>query len=213
MSKKTPFLLFIILYSSIILGQNYDKYKKLNWRVYHWLSFSDSIDIYSEEWKKMPKKEKDQLMQIPSNELNVVTTEELIEAYIDCAFTRNLFLYPQISTYYEQLSRGFNGINELTNRKDFPEKIISFYAKMDPKKDSKSKAGIKTPHQIQFIEYLFGNPEVINIFKADQLKQIVSELTIKYQIKSELSLANSDYNNVSVIYALAQILNCKELGM
>jgi len=121
MQIKSILILCLIISSSSLSGQDLEKYRNIDWRIYHWLSFSDYIDIQSEEWKNIPKKEKIALMQIPENELVTMSIKELIEAYTNCAFTRNFFLYNEVNRYYEQLYRGFNGVRELMNREDAAE--------------------------------------------------------------------------------------------
>lgn len=210
MLKKSIFFFCFVIYGGALFGQNIQNYKNLNWRIFHWLSFSDYIDIQSEDWKNMPFKEKNALLQIPTTEFKIMSTNELLEAYIDCAYTRSFFLFSEVNTYYEKLYRSFNGVPELISRTDVVAEIIKHYTDMDPQLNKISSAGIQMPFQIQFMEYLIGNPNLLEKFNSGQLQIITKELVQKYQIKTQL--VGSEDNFESNIYAIAQVLACKETG-
>lgn len=209
---KISFFTFCFIISSLTLfGQNLEKYKNINWRTYHRLDFSKYVDINSEEWKNMPKTEKKALMQIPDNELKAMSTKELIEAYINCAYTRSFFLFSEVDEYYEQLYKGFNGVSELINRPDAADEIIKYYIKMDPLDNTISTAGIQIPFQIQFIEYLIGNADFLKKISSEQLRLITSELVKKYQIKTQtqpIVIETLESN----IYAISKLLGRNETG-
>lgn len=203
------FCLFISTYS--LTAQDMNKYKNINWRIYHQLNFSDYVDVNSEEWKSISPKEKKALMQIPENELKTMTTKELIEAYINCAYTRSFFLFSEIDKYYQKLYRGFNGVHELLNRSNAVEEIIKYYISMNPRDNTVSYGGIQMPFQIQFIEYLIGNPDLVQKFNSKQLRLIVSELVRKYQIKTQIQPVVIETLE-SNIYALSRLLSRNETG-
>ncbi|MCX6151790.1 MAG: hypothetical protein NTX22_14800 [Ignavibacteriales bacterium] len=211
MLKKSFLVLCLFILSYSLFGQNMDKYKNINWRIYHQLNFSDFVDINSEEWKNMSKKEKKELMQIPENELKTMSTKDLIETYINCAYTRSFFLYSDVDKYYEKLKRSFNGVNELLNRQDAVDEILRYYLKMDPKDNTISTGGIQIPFQIQFLEYLIGNPDFVKKISSSQLPLIATELIKKYQMKiktSPLIIETIESN----IYAISRLLCRNETG-
>jgi uncharacterized protein YihD (DUF1040 family) len=195
----------MFIFTYLLIGQDMNKYKNINWRIYHQLNFSNYIDINSEEWKNISPKEKKELMQIPENELKTMSTKELIEAYINCAYTRSFFLFSEVDKYYEKLYKGFNGVNELLNRTDATDEIIKYYLTMDPQDNTISIAGIQMPFQIQFVEYLIGNPDMVRKFNTEQLRIITLELVKKYQIKSKIQPGVIE-NLESNIYAISSIL-------
>lgn len=211
MFKKSFFICCFFVFSCALFAQNLDKYKNIDWRIYHQLNFSDYVDINSEEWKNMPKKEKKALMQIPESELKAMSTKELVEAYLNCAYTRSFFLFSKVDKYYDKLRRGFNGVNELINRPDVTDEIIKYYLNMDPQDNTINSAGIQMPFQIQFIEYLIGNPDLVKKFNSEQLCLIASELVNKYQIKSNIQPIVIE-NFESNIYAISRVLGRDETG-
>lgn len=211
MINKIIFILccFILINSS--LGQNYDKFKKINWRIYHQLNFSDYVDIHSTEWKSMSIKVKDSLLQIPENELKAMSTKELIEAYINCRFARNFFLWPNVTQYYDELFSAFNGTRELLDRVDAPDELIKYYKNMNPIENTISLSGVPVQFQIQFIEYLIGNPSIVEKINIKQLYLFISELVKKYEIKREIPSTYIE-NLQSNIYAISQLLSHKDMN-
>jgi len=159
MYKKSIFIFcFVIYYSCALFGQNIQNYKNLDWRIFHRLNFSDYVDIKSEEWKNMHPKDKKALLQIPEIELKKMSTNELLQSYIDCAYTRSFFLFNEIDLYYKKLYNSFNGVPELISRQDVVEEIIKQYSKMDAQENKVSPAGIQMPFQIQLqVRSLVGN--------------------------------------------------------
>jgi hypothetical protein len=187
------------------------KYKNISWRIYHQLNFSDYVDINSSEWKSISPKEKKELMQIPNNELKAMSTEDLIKAYINCAYTRSFFLFSEVDEYYEQLYQGFNGVGELLNRPDVTNEVIKYYIQMDPQDNTMSASGIQMPFQIQFIEYLIGNPVLVSKFDSEQLRLLTSELVKKYKIKIQKQSVIIETLE-SNIYSLSRLLSRNETG-
>ncbi|MFA4920629.1 MAG: hypothetical protein WC611_00670 [Candidatus Neomarinimicrobiota bacterium] len=201
---------FILTYFAS--GQDIDKYKNVNWRIYHQLNFTDYIDVNSDEWKNISQMCKKELLQIPKSELKQMSTRELIEAYINCAFTRSFFLYSEVDEYYKQLGRGFNGVNELINRTDVTNEVINYYVSLDPKSNSVSTSGIEAPCQIQFLEYLIGNPGLVERFDLEQLRLVISELIKKYEIKKG-AIQHIYIDSIgSNIYAISKLLCRSETG-
>jgi len=211
MLKKTFLVLCLLIFTYPLVGQDMNKYRNINWRIYHQLNFSDYIDINSAEWKSISPKEKKELMQIPENELKTMSTKELIEAYINCAYTRSFFLFSEIDEYYKHLYQGFNGVNELINRRDAVDEITKYYIAMNPQDNAVSTAGIQMPFQIQFIEYLIGSPEIVKKIDSEKLHLIVSELVKKYQIKTQIQSALTETLE-SNIYAISRLLDRSDTG-
>ena len=156
MSVKNITLILIMVFNICLFGQNSDRYRNLNWRTYHSLNLADSIDVYSDDWKNISISERAKLFQIPGDELSTMSTEELIQAYTDCLFTRNIIFHNEIEGFYKQLDHGFNGIGELLSRKNAGEGVIAYYLNLDPTDGTISPAGISTMNQIYFIEYFLG---------------------------------------------------------
>jgi hypothetical protein len=156
-----------------------NKYKNINWRIYHSLNWKDYVDYKSEEWKNMPFKEKNSLFQIPTKELQAMYTNELIEASVDCYFARGIGKFSTINSYYEEIYDGFNGFRELTMREDVGTKIIDYYGGLRLQTGASSKAGLTMKKQVQILEYLIIHPRIIVKFRPDELDQLFSKLKEK----------------------------------
>ncbi len=209
MLSKRIVILFLFFLNCSLFGQNTENYENINWRIFHQLNFSDYVDINSEEWKTMPLSEKRELRQIPASELKTMTTKELIKAYLICANTRSFFLFSDIDEYYQQLYKGFNGVDELINRPDVVNEIIQYYIKMDPHNQTFNSAGIEMSFQIQFLEYLIGNPKLISKYNSKELHLLISELVRKFQIKSKVDADRIEVLE-SNIYAISRLLSRNE---
>jgi hypothetical protein len=154
--------------------------------------------------------DKKALMQIPDGELKAMPTRKLIEAYLDCRFTRNLFIYSDIESYYEQLFMGFNGARELVERNDVVEELIKYYAEMDPFDSNVSGAGVPIRFQVRFVEYLIGNPQIFKKVTDGQLRALLAELM--KQVRKKSVSPSADDNLESSIYAIAQVLRSPSGG-
>jgi len=205
MKRQIFFALCLAVWCTAAFSQGNQRYKELNWRVFHWVNFSKYVDINSAEWKNMPLQDKKALMQIPDDELKAMSTRELIDAYVECAFTRNLFLYSEIDVYYDQLYRGFNGVGELMQRKDVVDEVVKYYSAMDPQSSVISPAGIPMRFQMQFMEYLIGNPRMVEKCTIEQQRALVRELLRQSARRGAIQYA--DDNLESNAYALAQLLD------
>ena len=207
--KYFIFCLFIFVYS--LSGQNNNKYKDLDWHIFHSLNWKDYIDFKSEEWKSMSIEEKKSLFQIPIEELQKMTTDELIEASVDCFFSRRIGKFSNMDSYYKEIYNSFNGFRELIKRKDIGRKIIDYYRNLDPTIRTLSKSGLKMKKQIQILEFLIVYPEILVQLKQDELGKLFLYLREKYSRKIKMASIYSEKDVVPNVYALARVLERKDL--
>ena len=200
--------LFLFTYS--LLGQDINKYKSISWRVYNSLNWKDYVDYKSEEWKNMSFKEKGDLLQIPTIELQTMSTDELIEASIDSYFARGIGKFSTINSYYETIYNCFNGFRELIMRKDVVIKMINHYKVMNLRSESLSQAGLSMKKQVQILEYLIVHPKVLERFTSDQFSQLLSILKEKYTEKTNMISTYSEQDIIPNVYAIARLLENKD---
>lgn len=53
MFKKSFLVLCLFIFTYPLVGQDMNKYKNIDWRIYHSLNWKDYVDYKSEEWKKI----------------------------------------------------------------------------------------------------------------------------------------------------------------
>ena len=205
------FLLLLVLNFSMFTQQS-RAYNDINWRIYHQVDFDKYIDVTTEEWKSMSIEEKDKLLQIPETELKTISTEELIETFTSSFYARNFFLHSKIDDYYEKLFISFNAVSELISREDVVSEVIKYYANLNPLEKTYNRSGIQACYQVQFIEYLIGNPNLVIKYRTEDVKVIVSELLKKYKSKLNAEPGNRKLYE-SNIYAISKLLGRDDTGM
>ena len=82
------------------------------------------------EWKSLPVEEKNKMLQIPEDKLKNMSTEILIQAYIDNPFCSLMFGYNTVQAGFHRIYEEFNGPAELMKREDMAVKLINFYKNM-----------------------------------------------------------------------------------
>ncbi len=207
--KYFIFCLFIFVYS--LSGQNINKYKNTNWRNYNSIAWRSYVDYTSEEWKNMSIKEKKSLFQIPIEELQKMTTDELIEASVECFFSRRIGKFSTMDNYYKEIYDNFNGFRELIMRKDTGRKMIDYYRNKDLAIKTLSKGGLTTKKQVQILEYLIVHPEILVKLKQDELYKLYSYLREKYLMKINMKTIYSEQDVIPNVYAIARVLERKDL--
>lgn len=213
MAKSMSNLILVLLfYNSMLLCQLTTDYSNVSWEIYHRLDFNQYVDATTDEWKKMAPTKKIALLQIPTNELKNMSTKELLEAHTNSFFVRTFFLHSKIDDYYRQLFTLFNLTNELIEREDIVSEIIQYYSKMNPLEDKYNRSGIQMCYQVQFVEYLIGNPSLVEKYSMEDLTVLINELVQRYNLKS---FANPDKWKIfeSNIYAISILLYRNDTGM
>ncbi len=210
MLKNYFLVLFVLIFTSSLAGQDMNKYKNISWRIYHSLNWKDYVDYESEEWKNIPIEEKNSLFQIPTEELKAISTDELIEVSIDCYFARRIGKFSTIDSYYEEIYKGFNGFRELTTRKDVSRKMIDYYKGLNLQAVTSSQAGLPMKKQVQILEYLIVHPMILMWLNPEELAQLLSNLKEKYAEKTTMTTFYSEQDMVPNVYALARMLEKKD---
>ena len=83
----------------------------------------------SEEWKRLSPAEKHAVCQIPDQIFATISTEDLIQAYLDYPFIGIIAAYNNWQIGFKRVYRDFNGVRELLKCKDAGWEIIQYYKK------------------------------------------------------------------------------------
>jgi hypothetical protein len=158
----------------------------------------------------MPIKEKDSLCQIPIEELQTMSTTELVIVLIDCRYARGIGKYSTTDKYYEEIYSNFNGLRELVIREDIGRKMIDYYKDMHIQNEDLSSAGLSMKEQLQTLEYLIVCPKILERFKPEEFDELFSNLKGKYVEKTRMTTVYSERDLIPNIYALARVLDKKD---
>ena len=206
MFSKFFLALCLFMITNSFSAQEINKYKQINWRIYHSANWRDYVDYESEEWKKIPYREKNSLLQIPDEELNTMLTDELIEVSVDCFYARDFVMFASINRYYNSIYTLFNGFREMTQRPDVCEKIIRYYKYLQVDSEILSPAGLTTRDHNKILEYFIVHPEILSKFSPVELHQLLNSLKDKYIVKKSMTDVYTEKDIIPNIYALARIL-------
>lgn len=122
--------------------------------------------------------------QIPENILAAMTTEELIQAYLNYPYRVIMFAYNSLQDGFERISRDFNGLSPLLKREDLYEAALDFYKDMDPAGYGDTDVGEFT-FQFMYIEMLLAQEVLLNNLSDKEIKELIIVLLDKYQVKAE----------------------------
>ncbi len=208
--KKLSLLVLLVVCYFVSSGQVVEKYKKINWRIYHSQKWREYVDYKSDEWKNMSIEDKNSLLQIPVDELKTMSTDQLISVSIDCIFARTIGKYSSMDKYYEEVYNSFNGFRELTAREDASIKLINYYKGMNIRAEAPSPAGLTIGRQVQILEYLIGHPKLLGRFNSQQMSTLLADLLNKYDEKTTTVDLKGDQNRISNVYAVAKVLERKD---
>ncbi|MBI5730100.1 MAG: hypothetical protein HY963_03090 [Ignavibacteriales bacterium] len=162
------------------------------------------------------KKSLDKVMlaeQIPEKELTFMTTEQLIQKYLNSRYSRYIFLYPDDVNYaFKKAYNDFNGLRELLKRNNAVKSLIEIYQSMDPGGyDVNWEPAKKGNFSFLFvyIEILLAHDNILNNLAESETKTVLKELLKKNKLKTlhpELySLFDIQFN----AYSIAKLLESK----
>jgi len=85
----------------------------------------------SKEWNNLTVAERWQAVNIPEDQLNKMTTNDLIEHCINFSFMWDIFNHPNYGIGLDIVIEYHNGLRELLNRKNAGKLILDFYNKIE----------------------------------------------------------------------------------
>ena len=141
------------------------------------------------EWSKLKNnKEKVGICQIPDNQLELLSTKDLLETCLSYPLLPDIMAFSNIQDGFDKFKNDFNGINELLQRKDGSEILIAKY-KMKKPSDYDSNWSLvrkgKLSFEFSIIEIFISQKEIIS--QLDYLRKVnlIKELLEKYYKKTD----------------------------
>ena len=181
--------------------------------VLFWVVIYSSFDIYAQ--KSQDGKCIDEIKlaeQIPTATLSSLTTEELIQEYLNSRYPGYILIYNDIQDAFKHAYNDFNGLRELLQRQDAATKLIEFYQKMDPSAYDLNWSSVKKgsfTFSFVFIEVLLAHERILDKITRSETKVLLSELLKKNEYKilhpEKYSVIGVQYN----VYSIAKLLESK----
>ena len=141
----------------------------------------------SKEWLSQPEFiGKLTLLNIPSNTLKLLTTNQLVKVCLDYPYFSLVFTRNSLQQGYEFIRDNFNGFRELENRPDASQYLLVEYEKMDPS-DFKPESSLGTKGEYMakftFIELLLAQFPILDNTDLSMKNQILNVGFQKYKKK------------------------------
>lgn len=144
----------------------------------------------TDEWKNLANHEqKLRVCQIPDDVLHNMSTEALVDTVLNYPLLVDMSVFDTYQKGFEIVSNQFNGISELSKRKDAGSKLLAKYKKMKVA-DSVTRNSLALDSNItntKNIEILLGQNVFIDQLSSTELKDLKKEAQKKYLKKSSYS--------------------------
>ena len=150
--------------------------------------------------------------QIPVATLSAMSTEELIQAYLNTRYPGYLLAYNNVQAAFEHACNDFNGLRELLEREGAPQKLIELYRKMDPAAYEPDWQPIEKgsfTFSFVFVEALLAHESIQKKLTRSQVTTLLNELLKKNEYKTRhpeiYSIIGVQFN----AYSIARLLESK----
>lgn len=166
----------------------------------------------SEEWKHLSPDEKHAICQIPDNILSTMSTEDLIQAYLDYPYLAIIAAYDNWMTGFYRVYQDFNGLRELLKREDASRKIIQFYKKMDPGAYSNDWTLYNRGRfavNFTYIEILLAQERIIQQFNPQEVNEYLIEGIKKYNLKEKHIQLHGMFGLELTAFPMARLMQMK----
>ena len=193
-------LLFVLICTIQLQAQNYEF----------------PLNPSMKEWKTLPVDVKDAMLQIPDDKLRSMTTESLIQSFIDFPHVNHLFYYNTYKAGFQRVYSEFNGLRELLTRKDLPDALINYYEKMDVNDYERFEDLVsqgRSAVNFMLIEILLTQPEVSSKFSQQQSKTITDILLKKYTGKVQHVKHYSIVGISCTAYSIGHIIRFQDVNI
>jgi len=152
------------------------------------------------------------LLNIPSDILGMMSTNQLVEVCLDYPLFGLVFTRNNMQQGYEFIRSHFNGFRELEDRPDACKCLLEVYEKMNPSgfavESSPAQIG-EYMAQFTFIELLLAQYPILN--NADELvkKKLIEESLNKYKEKSTIESYGID-GILTSAFVMARVVNSSQ---
>lgn len=129
--KKVILLINVVVFLFLhndVCSQTFSPYKT---GVMTYNGYSYPIIPGSDEWKEMKPSERADLLQIPVDTLENISTARLLETCLYFPLNIDVFFSDNQIEGFKKIKNKFNGYEELFQREDFLQELIDLYSSRD----------------------------------------------------------------------------------
>lgn len=140
----------------------------------------------TEEWKEMSRQDRLAACQIVENELDKMSTEDLLQHVLNYPFMIDIYAFSTYEMGFDHVCEEFEAISVLVNRDDYSEALIRTYASV-PVETSKSVRNSNFYQNIWdlgILEILIAQPEMTQNLSNSEINTLTSIAQAKYDEKS-----------------------------
>ncbi len=197
--RKICILFLIIAFPTISFAQNDE------------ITWDYPIKPGSKEWSNLKTKtERLNAMQIPTNTLSGMKTEELVVTCINYPAALHYGIYANEFEGISKIICEFNGLQELLSRKDACKYLTKFYQNAEAdgliKKDERINERF-WPLKFRYIELLISQDKIINSSEEKEIVALLGVTINKSELKSENTYHFSRYDHIISSLIIAKILS------
>lgn len=157
--------------------------------------------ISSSEWEKANNSnERREMLQLPEEMIESMSTDELVEAVLEYPFFTDVFAFDNYQDAVDDMYDGFNGLEALSQRSDAPTTLLKKYSEEPVLKVSDEDGDV---FRLYFLEILLSQDFVLDNLTDEQEEQLSELATEKYSemkksdvysdLSKDLSLKLSSY--------------------
>ena len=131
-----------------------------------------------------------QACQIPDSVLPTISTEGLIQSWLDMPLNNEIFMTNSLQKAIEYFIENFSGLRELVGRNDAADKLFKKYQSMNPACITTFKTDIgqgSFTFLFSYIELPLAQDTILNKMTLDQKKDLMKEALQKYYSRIEYS--------------------------
>lgn len=169
--------------------------------IIHFAKAQEKNDVYEfpvrpgmQEWKDFKtSNEMSTALMIPDEILKKMSTEGLVETCLNYPLFGSMLAYSNLQTGFEIVSKHFNGLQELLNRKDAGNVLLNKYKKLNPEMLGFYRFDYdKEVYVFTYIELILAQEQIISLLsdkeRIELLKVSISKLEEKQNYPEKYSL-------------------------
>lgn len=141
--------------------------------------------------------------QIPYSALQSISTEGLIQSWLNFPLVNEILLGNSVQKGTEFFIDNFSGLQELCKRNDAGQKLYEWYKQMNPLCINRMVSDINRgayTFSYTYIEMLLGQDTILNKLATSQKKLLVSEAVSKYTNKNKYAVYFGSFGTVTSMF-------------
>ena len=154
-----------------------------------------------------------QACQIPESILPTISTEGLVQSWLDMPLNNEIFMTNSLQKAIEYFIANFSGLRELVGRNDAADKLFKKYQSMNPACITTFKTDIgqgSFTFLFSYIELPLAQDTILNKMTLDQKKDLVNEALKKYKYRIDhLNYYDVITANISLFICAKVMRNCQ----